>query len=69
MTRVGILGSGTWGTALANMLALHNHEVTLYSSFKEETESLIPAPLKKQWKIKMWWSWLYHPFMCAKQPL
>ena len=40
MTKVGILGSGTWGTALANMLALHEHDVTLYSSFKEETASL-----------------------------
>lgn len=41
MSKIGILGSGTWGTALANMFALHEHEVTLYSSFKEETESLV----------------------------
>ena len=34
MKKVGILGSGTWGTALANMLALHEHEVVLYSSFQ-----------------------------------
>lgn len=40
MKRIGILGSGTWGTALANMFALHEHEVTLYSSFKEESEAL-----------------------------
>ena len=40
MKRIGILGSGTWGTALANMFALHDHEVTLYSSFKEESEAL-----------------------------
>lgn len=41
MKKIGILGSGTWGTALANMLALHDHEVTLYSTFREETESYI----------------------------
>ena len=41
MKRVGILGSGTWGTAIANMLVVHNHQVTLYSTFKEETESFI----------------------------
>lgn len=41
MKKIGILGSGTWGTALANMLALHDHDVTLYSTFKEETESYI----------------------------
>lgn len=40
MKKVAILGSGTWGTAIANMLALHSHQVTLFSTFKEETEHL-----------------------------
>ena len=41
MKRIGILGSGTWGTAIANMLARHNHQVTLYSTFSEETRSYL----------------------------
>ena len=40
MKRIGILGSGTWGTAIANMLAVHRHEVMLFSTFKEETDAL-----------------------------
>ena len=38
--RIGILGSGTWGTAIANMLAIHQHDVMLFSTFKEETDNL-----------------------------
>ena len=41
MKKIGILGSGTWGTAIANMLALHGHQVTLFSTFKEETEAFL----------------------------
>lgn len=40
MAKIGILGSGTWGTALANLLANAKHEVTLYSKFKEEVDQL-----------------------------
>lgn len=40
MKKIGILGSGTWGTALANMLASHQQEVTLYSKFEEESKLL-----------------------------
>lgn len=38
MSKVTILGSGTWGTALANLLASKSEDVTLYSRFKEEAE-------------------------------
>ena len=41
MKRIGILGSGTWGTAIANMLAIHDHQVTLYSTFSKETASYL----------------------------
>lgn len=40
MNKIGIIGSGTWGTALANILAMKGHKVTLYSHFKEECEYL-----------------------------
>ena len=40
MKRIGILGSGTWGTALANLLVNNGHEVTLWSKFKEEVETI-----------------------------
>ncbi|MCR5490721.1 MAG: NAD(P)-dependent glycerol-3-phosphate dehydrogenase [Bacilli bacterium] len=38
MSKVTILGSGTWGTALANLLASKSEDVTLYSRFQEEAE-------------------------------
>ncbi len=40
MEKITILGSGTWGTAIANMLATQNIEVTLFSHFKEECDLL-----------------------------
>lgn len=41
MKKVGVLGSGTWGTAIANMLAIHGHQVTLYSTFSTETREYL----------------------------
>ncbi len=40
MKKIGILGSGTWGTALANMLSKMGHEVTLWSKFEKDSISL-----------------------------
>ena len=40
MKRIGILGSGTWGTALANLLTSIGHEVTLWSKFPSEIEEI-----------------------------
>ncbi len=37
---VGVLGTGTWGTALARMLAVNGHDVTAWSPIKEEIEQL-----------------------------
>ena len=34
--KIGILGSGTWGTAIANMLANNGHDVVLYGKKNEE---------------------------------
>ena len=38
--RTGILGAGTWGTALARMLCNSGHEVTVWSAIPEEVEAL-----------------------------
>lgn len=38
MEKAVILGAGTWGNALANLLASKNVDITLYTRFKEECE-------------------------------
>ena len=40
MKKIGILGAGTWGTALANLLVSVGHQVTLWSKFEEEIKGL-----------------------------
>lgn len=40
MAKVSIIGSGSWGTAIAIMLAENGHAVTLWSYFPEESENL-----------------------------
>lgn len=40
MKNIGILGSGTWGTALANMLSKMGHKVTLWSKFEKDCIAL-----------------------------
>ena len=37
---IGVLGAGTWGTALARMLYNSGHEVCVWSVSREETEEL-----------------------------
>lgn len=39
--RIGILGAGTWGTALANLLSSSGHEVMLWSRFSEEVNTIM----------------------------
>ena len=41
MKRIGILGAGTWGTALANLLCSSGHEVMLWSRITEEVNMLV----------------------------
>lgn len=38
--KIGILGSGTWGTALANALIV-KHSITLYTRFQKEYDYLV----------------------------
>lgn len=40
MSKVGVLGAGSWGTALALLLHKNGHEVTVWSISKEEVEEL-----------------------------
>ena len=40
MIKFAILGAGTWGTALGNMLINMGHQVSIWSPVKEEVESL-----------------------------
>lgn len=40
MAKISVIGSGSWGTAVAIMLAENGHNVKLWSYFKEESEAL-----------------------------
>lgn len=40
MSKIGVLGAGTWGTALAIMLAQNSHSVTLWSALDHEINIL-----------------------------
>ena len=43
MSTIGILGAGTWGTALARMLCNSGHDVTVWSAIAEEVRLLSSA--------------------------
>lgn len=47
MAEVGVIGSGTWGTALAILLHANGHRVTLWSAVPEEVEMLQREKLHK----------------------
>ena len=38
MAKIGVIGSGSWGTALAWLLRRNGHDITLWSYLTEETE-------------------------------
>lgn len=40
MAKIGVIGSGTWGTALAILLVQNGSEVTLWSAFEDEAKVL-----------------------------
>ena len=40
MAKVGVVGAGSWGTALALVLNKNGHEVTLWSSREEKAKEL-----------------------------
>lgn len=47
MSKIGILGSGTWGMALARMLYNTGHEVVVWSAIKEEIDELMSTHRQK----------------------
>ena len=40
MIRIGIIGAGSWGIALAKLLADNGHKVTVWSIIPEEIDML-----------------------------
>ena len=40
MSRIAVAGAGTWGIALARMLLLSGHEVSVWSALPEEIDEL-----------------------------
>lgn len=40
MRKIGVLGAGTWGIALARMLSNSNHSVTVWSALEKEIDEL-----------------------------
>jgi glycerol-3-phosphate dehydrogenase (NAD(P)+) len=42
-TRVGVLGAGAWGTALAHTLASNGHEVTVWAYEADVAEEIQSA--------------------------
>ncbi len=40
MAKLGVIGSGTWGTALAVLLVQNGHQVMLWSAFEEEANAI-----------------------------
>lgn len=38
MKKIGVLGAGTWGMALARMLCVHGHDVTVWSALEKEID-------------------------------
>ena len=48
MANVGVLGAGSWGTALSVLLHDNGHEVTIWSIDQKEVEMLIPKESMSQ---------------------
>ena len=40
MKKIGVLGAGTWGTALARLLCENGHDVTIWSALPEELKNM-----------------------------
>lgn len=41
MTKIAVIGAGTWGIALARLLTLKKHEVVVWSAIEKEIDNLV----------------------------
>ena len=41
MSKIGVLGAGTWGIALARMLVNNGHDICVWSALTEEIDQLV----------------------------
>ena len=41
MSKIGVLGAGTWGMALSRMLYNSGHKVCVWSALKKEVEKIV----------------------------
>ena len=41
MTKIAVIGAGTWGIALARLLTLKNHDVIVWSAIEKEIDNLV----------------------------
>ena len=46
MKKVTVIGSGSWGTALAVMLAKNGHEVVIWSRRQDAVDELLNEKMK-----------------------
>ena len=51
MANVGVIGAGSWGTALSVLLADNGHHVTIWSIDEKEVEMLDKKPLNKYGRV------------------
>ena len=62
MAKIGIIGAGTWGTALAVLLNNNGHEVTIWSIIPEEVEMLrTKRQHEKKLRVLFWHRILMSP--------
>ena len=47
MKSIGVIGAGSWGTALAKLLSNNGHKVTVYSAIASEKNFsfILPTPI------------------------
>ena len=45
MTKIAVFGAGTWGIALARLLAANGRDVTVWSAIPAELKSLSTTPV------------------------
>ena len=50
MAEIGVIGSGSWGTALALVLNKNGHHVTIWSYLKEEADEIRKKRENPLWK-------------------